>query len=114
VEYALAGHLPILHYRRAEARVERLWASHLPLGIPGGPALVPGRTRLAPGDLLALVSDGLTEVANARDEQVGLEGLVLIAAAALPLDAVFAHMLATVRAHGPQRDDQSSLLVRGS
>jgi serine phosphatase RsbU (regulator of sigma subunit) len=66
------------------------------------------------GDVLALVSDGLMEVFNGQDEEYGLDRLEqsLAANAARPLRDVFDTLVAGVRRHGPQIDDQSLLLVR--
>ena len=68
----------------------------------------------APGDLLVLVTDGLTEVFDAGDREFGLEGLkrVLAASAAQPLDEIGRRLLAASRAHGRQMDDQTLLLIR--
>ena len=66
------------------------------------------------GDVMALVSDGLMEVFDRRDHEYGIEALkrALAAGATRPLRDLFDAMVADVRGHGPQLDDQSLLLVR--
>ena len=66
------------------------------------------------GDVLVVVTDGLTEVTDRRDREVGLEGieLVLAAHAEEPLNHLFEQILGLVRAHGPQQDDQTLLVLR--
>ena len=73
VTFSLAGHLPILHYRKATGRVERLQVTHLPLGILPTEEFTAGHTSLAAGDVLALLTDGLTEVANRRETELGMK-----------------------------------------
>lgn len=67
-----------------------------------------------PGDLVAIVTDGLTEVFDARDDEFGLERLAqtIRAGASEPLKAIADTVLRVTRAHGPQSDDQTLLLVR--
>ena len=68
----------------------------------------------APGDLLALITDGLTEVFDARDRELGMDAVkrLLAAAAARPLTEIADGILAAARAHGAQIDDQTLLLIR--
>jgi stage II sporulation SpoE-like protein len=114
-EFALAGHLPILHYQHRDARVSRLsTAAHLPLGLFEEAQFAAERVELEPGDVLAILTDGLTEVADARGDELGVDGIetLLAAGAGRPLPELFHDVLAAVRAHGPQRDDQTLLLIR--
>jgi serine phosphatase RsbU (regulator of sigma subunit) len=66
------------------------------------------------GDLLALITDGLTEVFDARDEQLGIDPVkaILASAASRPLAEVAEAIVAAARAHGAQIDDQTLLLIR--
>jgi sigma-B regulation protein RsbU (phosphoserine phosphatase) len=66
------------------------------------------------GDLLALITDGLTEVFDARDEQFGMEAVkdLLGRAADRPLAEISQQIVAAARAHGTQIDDQTVLLIR--
>jgi serine phosphatase RsbU (regulator of sigma subunit) len=114
LQYALAGHLPILHYRQGEATVDELSVSHLPLGMFEQQRYRTAPVHFQPGDLFALVTDGLTEVFDTRDNEFGRERLkqVIATNGEKPLRDVFAAVIARVRQHGRQTDDQSLLLIR--
>jgi len=114
VDYALAGHLPILHFRRRTRSIAQLTTPQLALGMFPDAEYVSGTTTAEPGDLLVLVTDGLTEVVNRADEEFGLEriGDTVIANADRPPSDIVAALLAAVRRHGPQADDQSVLVLR--
>jgi hypothetical protein len=114
IEYALAGHLPVLHWRAADGSVAELSGPHVPLGIVPDHEYAAATVAFAPGDLFAVVTDGLTEMADAHGRELGLEGLKRLVAghAQRPLDAMMEAVLAGARAHGQPRDDQTLLLVR--
>jgi len=69
-----------------------------------------------PGDLFVLMTDGLTEVFDAADRQLGLDPLedAIRRGARMPLGNLLDALVATARAHGEQTDDQTVLLVRYS
>ena len=66
------------------------------------------------GDLLALITDGLTEVFDAQDRELGIDAIkqLLSESAALPLARIADRVVAIARAHGTQIDDQTLLLIR--
>lgn len=113
-EYAVAGHPPILHYRHGSRDTARLSMEQLPLGLFPGGSYASQRVLYSPRDLFLMVTDGITEVANARDEEFGLtrleELLTRYAADALP--EIWNLIMREVRQFGPQEDDQSLLLLR--
>ncbi|HSM51618.1 MAG TPA: PP2C family protein-serine/threonine phosphatase [Thermoanaerobaculia bacterium] len=118
--YINAGHPPPLLVGREPRRVERLRTSGPILGLDRKAARPWVRIfeRLAPGDLLALYTDGITEVRRADDEEeYGLERLqrFLLRHAGEPLEALADRLFAEVDAFGgdaPMLDDQTLLLVR--
>ena len=73
VEYALAGHGPILHYHARQRSVSQLSMEQFPLGLFANATFVSGMVEVEPGDILALLTDGLPEVEDANDEQFGME-----------------------------------------
>lgn len=111
---ALAGHLPILHFRAATGDVVEHTASNVPLGILPGASFSGMGVECAPGDLLVLVTDGFTEIFDAAREEFGLERLkqVLARAGGEPLAEILRQVQAATAAFGPQDDDQTILLVR--
>jgi hypothetical protein len=113
-EYALAGHPPILHYRHGSSDTARLSMEQLPLGLIPGGSYASKRVSFSPRDLFLMVTDGITEVANARDEEFGLTRLqeLLAQHAARALPEIWDLIMREVRQYGLQQDDQSLLLLR--
>jgi sigma-B regulation protein RsbU (phosphoserine phosphatase) len=114
VEYTLAGHLPILHYRAASGSVEELTLLQFPLGFFDDTHYETRRVTCARGDMFVLFSDGIVESANAADEHFGIPRLAeqLAAAASRSLEEVFGAVLSAASAHGVSHDDRSMLVVR--
>jgi hypothetical protein len=114
VEYSMAGHLPIFHRSAATGAWAEYPNSNLPLGIDAQERYASGNARLAPGDVLAVFTDGLTEVQNAQGRELGLEGVAALLARAKSdsLAEIERAVMEGVRAHGAQADDQSLVLVR--
>ena len=67
-----------------------------------------------PGDLFLLLTDGISEAENNRDEQFGLNRLEqrMIEHAAYPLPGIYARIQEEVAGHGAQTDYQTILLIR--
>ena len=75
--------------------------------IPGG-RYASQSVNYSPRDLFLLLTDGITEVVNERDEEFGLERLERLLAqhAAQPLSQIWESVMREVRQHGEQPDDQ--------
>jgi phosphoserine phosphatase len=118
VRYHSAGQGPLLHYRAAAAAVDRHDPSTFPLGAMPQPAEVAAQTlALAPGDLLALISDGLFEYPGPGDEAFGETRVaeLLRAHHAAPMQQLADELLACARdwaAGTAQADDVTILLLR--
>jgi Stage II sporulation protein E (SpoIIE) len=114
LEYSLAGHPPILHYHAASKEISEVSCSNLPLGMFDGQEYVRGTVQAAGNDLFLLLTDGLLEVTNAKDKELGLDGVraVMSAHAMQPIAAIFQAVLDAANGHGHATDDQSLLLVR--
>lgn len=112
VQYALAGHLPIL-LRRASGEVVDLPNESLPLAVDSNEQFNVGQVRCAPGDTLLLFTDGLIEVMNPKGRQLGLHAFRNALAAHTASDpAHLAHaLLAAAKGHGSQADDQSLVIL---
>lgn len=113
-EYALAGHVPILHYRESSRDTVRLSAEQFPLGLIPGSPYASDRVSYLPHDLFLMLTDGITEIVNERDEEFGLGRLerLLSKHAAQPLSEIWELVMGEVRQNGVQQDDQSLLLLR--
>ncbi len=114
VTFTLAGHLPIFRVRRGSPEVESLTVSQIPLGVLEHQAFTSDSCEWELGDLFALVTDGLVEVFDDGDVEFGLDGIrsLLGKVSDRPLPEIRDTLLAAVRAHGPQLDDQTLLLIR--
>ncbi len=110
VEYSLAGNGPILHYRAGSKTISELAMEQFPLGLFANAAFESGVVEIGPGDILVLMTDGLPEVADANDEQFGMERIAEIVArnASGPLEDLTTKLFTAVRRHGPQSDDRNA------
>jgi hypothetical protein len=112
VECAVAGHLPILRVRNG--CVEEVTAPQVAIGMFDDTRFKASSIECLPGDLFALLTDGLTEVFDRDRNELGLEWAkrVLQTTGGQPLSAIGDRLLADARAHGAQLDDQTVLLIR--
>ena len=112
VECAVAGHLPILRVRAGA--VEEVTTPQLALGMFAEASFTSALVECRAGDLIALLTDGLIEVFDAADRELGFEWAkrVLGDVADRPLPEIADRLLAGARGHGAQLDDQSVLLIR--
>jgi serine phosphatase RsbU (regulator of sigma subunit) len=116
IRYSNAGHEPPFLLARS-GRTARLDKGGVVLGFLDAARYEEAITRLDPGDLLAIYSDGVTDAANEDDEPFGEERLraVLESAGNASAQNALETILNTVRAHagarGPQ-DDMTLVLVR--
>jgi hypothetical protein len=114
VEYSLAGHPPILHYREPTRDIARLAMEQFPLGLIPGGRYSSRRVSYSPRDVFLMLTDGISEVPNANDEEFGLNHLeqLLRQNAAEPLPELWALIMGEIQRHGVQQDDQTLLLLR--
>jgi uncharacterized membrane protein (Fun14 family) len=114
LSFATAGHLPILHFRSATGIVYELATSNPPIGIFKEQAFDSSRAQFSSGDIAVLLTDGLTEVMDSREEEYGLERIKHLLAnhSAQPLNVICEMLMSEAREFGKQADDQSVLLVR--
>jgi len=113
LEYAVAGHLPILRVR-GDGSVDEITTPQVPIGMFERYRFASAAIACAPGETLALVTDGLTEVFDASDRELGLGAVktLLGTRAGRPLREIADAIVAQSRAHGAQLDDQTLLLIR--
>jgi hypothetical protein len=111
IECAVAGHHPVLRVRGGE--VEAITRPQLAVGMFPEATFEAHAVDWRPGDLLALVTDGLLEVFDAQDRELGSDWArqVLAAHHDRPLAEIADRLLAGARAHGTQLDDQTLLLI---
>jgi sigma-B regulation protein RsbU (phosphoserine phosphatase) len=105
VRLVQAGH-PHPVILRADGRVEVLGDGGLPVGLFPGAAWERVEARLAPGDRLFLVSDGVTECPSPDGREFGAEGLAAFLAghAGLDDDALLDALVWALAAHAGTED----------
>jgi len=118
VEILSAGHGPILWYKHATQEIENLEAQGIPLGMISGvsyeKALV---RRLAPNDMIVMVTDGFYEWENAKGEEFGVQRLeaVLRQAQECTADEVIARLRFSVEdfcGGTEQKDDLTAVVIK--
>ena len=67
-----AGHCPVL-IRRSDGSIDEIHSSGFPLGMMPVASYTEHESRLEPGDLLLLYTDGLTEAEDPDEEEFGVE-----------------------------------------
>lgn len=115
IRYVNAGHNPV--YIVVDGAIETLPSHGLPVGIMGGSKYVTQTRAFPRGSLIALYSDGITEAANATDEEFGPERLlsILLENADRPAAEIRDLVNRAVEEFAgdePQYDDQTLVLVR--
>jgi anti-sigma regulatory factor (Ser/Thr protein kinase) len=112
------GQGPVFVYRAATGGFERFKPTSFPLGAMRVTSLRPAtKVQLLPGDILAVVSDGVYEYENARGEAFGearVQHLVAQANAGSMADLVAALMegVRTFASAAQQEDDMTAVFVK--
>lgn len=116
VEYALAGHEPILHYHARNKTITQLAMEQFPLGLFFQATFTSGVIEVEPGDILTLLTDGIVEVPNAAEEEFGQARIhdILLQNAGRSLADLTERIFTAAGRHGQQQDDQTLVLVRAT
>ncbi len=118
VVYHAGGQAPVVVFRAAMGECEWLQASTMPMGMLSGIPMKPSRTiEMAPGDILALMTDGIFEYENSAGEQFGEDrvGRLLADHRNDPMSRLIETIVGEVdrfAAGAPQNDDMTILMVR--
>lgn len=114
LDICLAGHLPILHWKAAQAKIEEVSIQNFPVGMLDMAEFETKPLAIAPGDLLVFLTDGLSETADKKGEEFGMDRVKKLVAetARGPLSQISDALFAAVQKFGPQDDDRSLPLVR--
>jgi phosphoserine phosphatase RsbU/P len=112
LRYCNAGHNPPYVLRAGGGR-ETLKATGIPFGVDGDLPYRVAETRLAPGDVLFLFSDGITEAFNPEGEEFGAARLEAALAAARGHDAaaLVAGVLDATRAFAADAEQSDDITV---
>jgi hypothetical protein len=116
LEYVSAGHEPPF-LLRADGAVERLGATGIPIAMMENAVIESAEVTIAPGDLLAVFSDGIPEATKSGDTFFGVDRLeeVLVAGRNGDLPSVRRRIESAVESFlqgEPNSDDVTLLLLR--
>ncbi|NND43928.1 MAG: SpoIIE family protein phosphatase [Xanthomonadales bacterium] len=118
VSYHSGGQGPILHYRAADNECDWYKPTSFPVGVmPMDEAASAATLALEPGDILALISDGVYEYTAADGSQFGEDRVaeVIRTYQDMPMNVLCQLLVKAARAFGgdaPQADDITLVLVR--
>lgn len=110
----LAGHPPLLHYVNSKGEVREYPPLDLPLGVLPEETFRSEQVVCQAGDVLLLLTDGLTEVFDKNGNEMGIEPVkdALKKSATQDLDKLSAGIREVALNFGKQIDDQTMLIVR--
>jgi sigma-B regulation protein RsbU (phosphoserine phosphatase) len=110
----VSGHPAILYFCARTNEVTQYQASNMPLGILPEGDFSSVAVEAEPGGLFALYTDGFVETENAAGEEFGIQRLQaeFRKNGNKPLADIHTALVASIRKHGTQFDDQSLLLIR--
>jgi hypothetical protein len=112
-EFSIAGHLPILHYQRANRSFEQLLTKQIPVSVKPDYTFVAQEITYEAGDIFMLLSDGLIETRSKQQEEFGFRRLenIFLTHVDLPLADLFNKIITAVNDFGKQHDDQTLMLI---
>lgn len=111
-EYASAGHPPMLHWRAATKDFATLGVEQLPIGMFDGVEYVTDRVRYDRGDVFAITTDGVLEVAAGEEFSMTRLSEIMRQNEELRPEQTVGAMMNAVRSFGRQMDDQTLLVLR--
>ncbi|MCB0284552.1 MAG: serine/threonine-protein phosphatase [Calditrichaeota bacterium] len=114
VEYSTAGHLPILKLANNSENFDELVIKHLPIAATKDINYKTKSTVYNKNDLFILLTDGITETTDKRNEDFGMEKVkqLILNHRHDTLPLMYEKINNTLAAYGKQKDDQSILLIR--
>lgn len=113
-EYVVAGHLPILYFNKSKNIVEELSIKQIPVGIKGDFRFSSQSIQYKENDIFLLITDGITEVSDNRQNQLGIEKIKTILKENSEANAenISERILTEVEKQGVQKDDVTLLIIK--
>ena len=117
IEYANAGHQPLLIFRASEDGIESVEMKSIPIGVERGMSYSKKTLSLRNGDMLLLYTDGVVESMNAQGRQFGRKNLGTSLLRSRELSARETALrirsdLANFAGEARQHDDQTVLVMK--
>jgi serine phosphatase RsbU (regulator of sigma subunit) len=117
VDYALAGHPSLVHVAGDTGEARWVGESQMAVGFIDAYRYSGAPLHVSRGDRIVIVTDGLIEVFDQRERELGVDGLLRIVAAAARHDALAdmaTEVFAASARYGTQSDDQSLIILKRS
>lgn len=114
VEYSTAGHLPILKLANDSNNFDELIIKHLPIAATKDFNYKTNSTVCNKYDIFILLTDGITETTDNKDEEFGMEKVkqIVLNNRHEELSHIYEKISNKLASYGKQIDDQSILLIR--
>jgi len=117
LDFANAGHQPLIVYRADADAIETVEAKSVPIGVERTSAFPSKRIALRPGDALVMYTDGIIEAMNEQGKQYGRRNLgnAIQRGHALSAQAMAESVrddLAAFAGRSRQHDDQTVLVMK--
>ncbi|MGA9295514.1 MAG: PP2C family protein-serine/threonine phosphatase [Ignavibacteriaceae bacterium] len=114
VEYSTAGHLPILKLANDSNNFDELVIKQLPIAATKDFDHTTNSTVCDKNDLFILLTDGITETSNKKNEFFGMEIVkqIVLNNRHDELSHIYEKINNKLASYGQQKDDQTILLVR--
>jgi hypothetical protein len=114
VEYSTAGHLPVLKLANDSNNFDELIIKQLPIAATKDFNYTTNSTVCNKNDLFILLTDGITETSDKKDENFGMEKVkqIILNNRHEELSHIYEKINNQLASYGKQKDDQSILLIR--
>ncbi|GJQ61589.1 MAG: hypothetical protein SCALA702_06420 [Melioribacteraceae bacterium] len=114
VEYSTAGHLPILKLANDSNNFEDLLIKQIPIAAIKDFNFTTSSTEYNKNDLFILLTDGITETSNKKNEFFGIEKVkqTIFNNRNDKLSNIYEKINSELTSYGAQNDDQTILLIR--
>jgi len=115
-EFTVIGHLPILHYQAHSNSIQHLLIKQIPLSVQPDYQFKTRKVNFRSGDTFIFLTDGLTEVLNSQNEEFGINRIeeLIIQHHSQQIELLFNKIIDEINQYGPQRDDQTLMVIRCS
>jgi sigma-B regulation protein RsbU (phosphoserine phosphatase) len=119
MRYVNAGHIPPILYRAKSRSIDRLASGGTVLGLFPETPFESGEVAFAPGDVLVVFTDGLSEAWGRNEEEFGEERMAALIRdnASLPakeLERVIQNEVETFTSGARATDDRTLIVVKRS
>ncbi|MCF8356423.1 MAG: serine/threonine-protein phosphatase [Melioribacteraceae bacterium] len=113
-DFTVAGHLPILQYNSVKNEVKELLIKQIPIGFKLDFNFVSEKVEFNRGDIFALVTDGITETKDSKQNEFGIDIIksIIVENKNKAAKEIFESIFEKTTAHGKQFDDQTLLIVK--